>query len=72
VRRQVLRAGRRPPLQDLRRRLLLQRGHVEKALAAANSLEDFKKIIMAAPMSFTESEASEMCADVPKSGDGKR
>ena len=67
----LLRSGRRETIQDLRRRVLKERRHVEKELADAPNVENFKKIVMAKPLNFAESEAKDMCADVPKDSKGK-
>lgn len=69
---QLLRAGRRASLQRLRRMCLKERKDVQKSLASTPSMEQFKKAIMAKPLSFSAGEADEMCADVPKGSNGQQ
>ena len=69
---EVLRAGRRDSLQQLRRKVLKARTALEKELAGANTLEQLKKVLVAKPLSLSEKEADDFCADVPKGSDGKR
>lgn len=68
----LLRAGRRDSLQKLRRKLLMERNHVIKHLESTPTIEHFKKIITAAPLSFSAQEADEISADVPTGSDGKQ